>query len=180
MTLAQITGAVGGVLGALGAWSLVSPSGFRKAALAFPRHKASAWVLTLAALIWSVYALQELSLGGLDVWKQRMYYVIPVAFFLMVVYLDELLAVRALGGIMLLLPTPWLAGARWSDSLWSYAPRITAYVFIVLGMYFVATPYRLRQWLLPFLDERGARTRLLGGILAGLGLLHIALALAVF
>lgn len=179
MTLAQITGAVGGVLVVLGGSAVLAPAGFRKAALAFPRHKVASWVLTLLALVWSVYALQDLSLGGLDVWKQRLFYAIPVAFFLMVVYLDELLAVRALGGIMLLLPTPWLAVARWNESAWSYAPRITAYVFIVLGMYFVATPYRLRQWLLPFLDE-GPRVRLLGAVLAGFGLLHVALALLVF
>ena len=179
MTLAQITGGVGCLLGGLGGWGLASPVRFRQAALALPRHKVAAWILTLLALVWAVHELQDLSLGGLDVWKQRAYYAVPVAFYFIAAYLDELLAARALGGLLLLLPTPWLAAARWHDSDWSLAPKITAYVMVVAGMYLVATPYRLRQWLLPLLDD-GPRARLLAGTLALVGALHLVLALTVF
>jgi hypothetical protein len=179
LNMAQITGAVGGVLAALGFWGLAAPDSLRKAALAFPRHKAAGWVLTVIALIWSVQALQELSLGGLDIWKKRAFYAIPVAAYLIIVHLDELLAVRALGGILLLLPTPWLYHARWEESAWSYLPRVLSYVFVVLGMYFVATPYRFRQWLGPCL-EGPVRIRALGAVFALLGLTHLALAALVF
>ncbi len=178
-TLAQITGAVGVVLGGLGGWALAAPAGFRGAVQAFPRHRGSGWVLTLVALTWSAYALQELALGGFDVWKERAYYIIPVAFGLMVYYLDELLAARSLGGVLVLLPTPWLDEARWSESEWSLVPKLTAYVFAVAGMYLIATPYRFRLWLAPALAS-GSRTRVLGGVLAGLGLLHLLLAAVAF
>ena len=179
MTLAQITGGVGAVLAGLGGWGLAAPAGFRKACLALPRNKAAAWLLTLVSLAWAVYALQDLSLGGLDVWKRRAYYAIPVVFYLIVVYLDELLAARALGGVLLLLPTPWLAVARWHDSAWSLVPKLTAYAMVIAGMYFVATPYRFRLWLLPVLDNPG-RLRILSATLALLGALHVALAFLVF
>lgn len=179
MTLAQITGGVGGLLAALGGWALVTPTGFRRATLALPRHKIAAWILTLIALAWAVHEMQALSLGGLDVWKQRAYYAIPVAFYFIVVYLDELLAARALGGVLLILPTPWLDAARWFDSDWTLVPKVTAYLMVVAGMYLVATPYRFRQWLLPCLDN-GPRARALAGLLLALGAAHLVLALAVF
>lgn len=179
MNLSVITAGVGVLMLAIGLWSLGAPSSFIRAIGAFPRHRLAGIILTVIALVGSVYALQTLALGGLEPWKKRAFYLIPVAAILICVYLDELLAVRALGGLLLLLPSPWLFFARWSDSPWSYLPRILAYVFVIVGMYWVATPYRFRTWFQIILCS-DPRVKIWGVACSLLGATQLALAFLVF
>ncbi len=138
----------------------------------FPRHRLSAWVLTVVVLGWSGTLLYHGPLGFLEPYRDWLFFLIPLAIVLVGVFVDELLAVRALGGLLLLLPTPLLAAARWHPSPWRYVVIALAYMLVLKGATLVAAPYLFRlaveRWL-----GTDAACRRWGGVAlaAGIGLL---------
>ena len=93
--------------------------------------------------------------------KPFVYIVAPVSFFALVYFVDELLPPRALGGLLLLLANPVLKSARWLDTEWRLVMIVIAYLWVIAGIIFVLSPFRLRQ-----AAEFGTRTDLrciLGG-----------------
>jgi len=59
-------------------------------------------------------------------------------------YVDDLLAPRALGAILLLAPSPILAMVRAADTQWSCAVAAVAYLMVAAGLVLVVSPYRFR------------------------------------
>ena len=171
--------ALGGLAALAGLAMAAAPQQARRAILAFPRHRLSAWVLTAGALVWTGFALHAMPMGGLSHLKRYIWPIAPVAFILLAYYLPELLAPRALGGLLLLWPTPMLDAARWHPSPWRYAITLSAYVMVVAGMMLVMTPYRLRLWSARWI-ETDARLRAAGYGKLAYGLVMLALGLLAY
>jgi hypothetical protein len=87
-----------------------------------------------------------MNLGFLEKYKPLLLVIAPVAFVLIALFMDELLAPRALGGLLLLIPAPILINARWHDSAWRYFAIVSAYLMVIKGMYLVLSPYLFRKW----------------------------------
>jgi len=165
LSLAQVAYLVGG-LGLLLALPLpLAPAASRTGLLAFPRHTTSAWVLTAASLLWVSWIIPHAALGRFEFLKPALYLLTPAAFFLLINFLDELLAARSLGGILLLAANPVLNFARWHDSPWRLALSTLAYVWVVIGIVLVLSPYMFRRWVLPMVDT-DTRSRFAGFALA--------------
>ena len=175
-TLSWLAVGLGAVMLALYVPMVIAPASSRKAWLAFPRHRPSAWVLTAIALVWSAVYLYQMPLGGFERWKPLLYVLTPAAFLLIVFFADELLSVRALGALMLLLPTPLLFHARQHESGWSYVITVLAYLMVIKGMLLVLNPYLLRRWIERHLHSDvmwrlgGAAGTVVAALLAGLGM----------
>jgi len=90
-----------------------------------------------------------------------------------------LLACRAAGGLLALLPAPVLLVARFHPSPWRLAVVILMYLLAVAGMLLMMSPYHLRDWI-ECATRAPPRTRLAGLLLTALALLLAALALTVF
>lgn len=137
------------LLGALGLaaslWQWFAPAQVRRMLDALPRHMPTAWVLTAVDLLWVAWLINETNLGRFDYLKPSLYLVAPLSFFLLINFLDELLAVRALGGLLLLLPHPVLTIARWHESDARLVIAGLAYVWIVAGMALVMSPHLFRR-----------------------------------
>ena len=103
----------------------------------------------------------------------------PLLFFLVVIFLDELLAPRALGGLLLLVASPVMSAARWHDSALSVIMTLLAYVWVITGMVLIVSPFRFRRMAEYWTHNR---TRFRMGNLAGLvaGILLIVLGIAVY
>ena len=176
MTLAQASYLIGGVLIAVNAPALMVPATFRKGIEAFPRNSWMGWGLTAVALTWVAWVILHAPLGRFEPLKPYVYLAAPISFILIVLFLDELLAPRALGGLLLLLGNPVLNVARWHESGLRLVVTTLVYVWVVGGMILVLSPYRFRQ-AGSFCCKTNERCRVIGtvGLLVGATLVFLSL-----
>jgi len=163
-----------------GGISLLAPARIRAGATMFPRSVWPGRILAAVDLVWAAYELSLMHLGMFDAWKIHLYWLTPVAIFLCIKYLDELLSPRALGGMLLLAAGPALDIARWHPSPWRLVVTVLAYLWILLGLTFLLSPWWLRR-IAVFITSRGdGAVRVIGALNALLGLGLMALALLVY
>ena len=136
-------------LGALGVAAGIFAAG-RPAAVcaglqAFPRSKSPGWILAAIGTFWACWVIFHAALGRFEVVKPLIP-VLGVATFAAIVYfLDELLAPRALGGLLLLVANPLLNGVRWADSPLRFAVVLIAYAWVVAGCVLMLHPWAFRR-----------------------------------
>ncbi len=168
---------VAGIL--IGGVILWQPGGCRRALTAFPRSRLPGWILSAIGVVWVTWVVQHAALGRFEFLKP----VIPVAglllFAALVFLMDELLAPRALGGVLLLVANPILMGVRWADSAWRLVPVLIAYFWVLAGCALMLHPW-LWGWMLRrfYSTDASFRTagwgKLIGGaILLAAGLWHL-------
>ena len=178
--LALATCALGGVKVAGSLGSLYAPDVARRTWLAFSRNDITGWVLTAMDVFWACWLLLNTPpFSGMPKIEPMVYVGGPLAFFILVIFLDELLAPRALGGLLLLLAEPVLASAREHASSWSLVMTVIAYLWIIYGMVLVVSPFRFRKIAEIFTRDR---QRFHAGNLLGLavGCLLLILGVAVY
>jgi hypothetical protein len=164
----------------IGAFSILDPARIRVGVSSFPRSVWPGRILAAIDLIWAAYELSRMHLGMFDAWKVYLYWLAPVAIFLCIKYLDDLLSPRALGGLFLLVAGPVLDAARWNPSDWRLVVTVLAYLGILLGLTFLLSPWWFRR-LSPYLvGTNDLAVRIAGALKALLGLGLIALALFVY
>jgi hypothetical protein len=178
LSLATISLIFGAVCIAGGIALLARPEAVRGWLAAFPRNRPAAWILTAVALAGVAWIVYHARLGRFDSLKPWIWLAGPVSLGLIVVFVDELLAPRALGGLLLLAANPMLQAARVSDSPWSVVVSAFTYVLIVAGIAWMLGPYRFRRWT-TWLTS-GARARVTGAVLAAAGLLLAGLSVTVY
>lgn len=151
-----------------------APAWVIRGLVAFPRSRLPAWILTAAGLFWVSQIVLNAHLGRFEHLKPLIYAAGPVSFLLMVFFMDELLAPRALGGLLLLVANPILNAARWHPSNWRLVMTVIAYLFVVAGIVFMLGPYRFRQ-VAALITASEKRCRTLGAlrIVAGLLILYL-------
>lgn len=111
----------------------------------YPRSVWPGRILAAADLVWAAYAISLMHLGGFDALKVHLYWLAPVCIVLAVLYLDELLSVRALGGLLLLAAGPMLNAARWHPSAWRLVISVLAYIWIGFGLLWLLEPWWFRR-----------------------------------
>jgi uncharacterized protein YjeT (DUF2065 family) len=180
MSQLALTAVVAGILIlVLHAPCVVAPGLVRSAVRAFPRSKWAGWILTACALAWAAWILATSPLGRIERYKPLLYVLTPGSFIMMVFFMDELLAARALGGLLLLAPLSMLNAARWHESNLRLVMVVLAYVLVVEGMALVLSPYLFRK-AGSFLTENEDRCQGLGVVGVGFGILVVILGLMVY
>ena len=179
MTLANVAYILGGLMTAGSVLAIIVPSTLRQALLAFPRNKPAALILTAIDMVWVAALVLDIPMGRFEHLKPAIYVVAPLSFFLMVRYMDELLAARALGGLLLLVAAPVLDAARWHDSNWRFVITVWAYLAVVAGMALVLAPFYFRRWSAWWVAQ-DARLRAGGVVKLALGLFILSLAQFVY
>ncbi|MFA6173217.1 MAG: DUF2065 family protein [Kiritimatiellales bacterium] len=163
-----------------GTISLLAPAKIRAGVAAFPRSVWPGRILAAIDLVWAAYELSLMHLGMFDAWKVHLYWLTPVAIVLCAVYLDELLSPRALGGLLLLAAGPVLDAARWHPSQWRLVITVIAYLWILLGLVFLLSPWWFRRIAGKLTSSGDNAVRITGAVKAAAGLGLIALALLVY
>ncbi len=159
--LSHVAYVVGALILALSVPAVLAPEAFIRGVKAFPRSKIPAWIMTAAGLFWVAWIVLHAHLGRFEFLKPAIYVAGPLGFVLIVVFMDELLAPRALGGLLMLGANPLLVSARWHPSPWRLVITVIAYIWVVAGMTFMLSPYRFRQ-LAEWANKTPARCRALG------------------
>lgn len=176
--LELVTCALGGALVILALASLYAPDAARRAWLGFARHDAAGWALTATGLAWACWLLLKTPpFSAMPRIEPMVYVGGPLAFFILVIFLDEMLAARALGGILLLLASPVLTAARMSESQASVVMTLLGYAGAIYGMVLVVSPFRLRRLAESVTADRN---RFRAGNLAALAAGGLLLALGAF
>lgn len=179
-SLAIVACAIGGAKLLSSTAALYAPDTARRALLGLPRHDVAGWVLTAVSLFWSGWLLLNTPPFSEFAYIEPLVYVgMPLAFFALVLFLDELLAARALGGFVLLIASPILTAARWHNSSFSLLISLLTYAAIVFAVLLVVAPYYLRTAIL-FLTRSHTRFRIASLLGAGLGAFLLLLGLFVF
>ncbi|MFO7642489.1 MAG: hypothetical protein R6X17_14860 [Candidatus Competibacteraceae bacterium] len=137
--------AMGALHLAAGVALAAAPGAAVKGLQKFPRSVWPGRALALGALVWVALIVGGASLGRFDHLKRLLWPAAGVSYLLIIFFLDELLAPRALGGLLLLAAQPILLAARFHPSPLSRVISAVVYVWVVVGMILVLSPYRFRQ-----------------------------------
>ena len=180
ITLSWIAKGLGVAIALINLFCVLAPAAFRRVLLAFPRSRVPAYLLAALDLAWFGWLLYHEPLWQFfDVVRPWLVLLVPLVVILVCVFMDELLAARAFGGLLLLVGGPILDTARWHPSAWRYVLIVLAYVWIIGGIIFVLNPYRVRRFF-DFITRTDARCRIGGAVRVALGLLLLWLGWKIF
>ncbi|HEY2615647.1 MAG TPA: hypothetical protein VGI42_08040 [Chthoniobacterales bacterium] len=152
---------------------LIKPDRSRAFAQRFPRSRLAAIALLTVDLIWSFWLLATMELGEFSSFRRPLLFLLPVGFILVLKFVDEFLAVRALGIFCLLAAEPLLDAAFFRNETSRFLVTVFAYLLIVIGLFWVTMPYLLRDQI-----NWSARTAQRWRLTHGLALLYGAAMLA--
>ena len=111
-----------------------------------PRSRVAGVVLLTIVLVWSFWLLATMEMGEFSSFRRPLLIVLPIGYVLVIRFVDEFLAVRALGILCLLAAEPLLEAAffRWDDTSRLFV-TVLAYLMIIAGLFWVTMPYLLRD-----------------------------------
>jgi len=129
---------------------LISLPGLLKPSLAsvaqrFPRsHVAGVFLLTIC-LVWTFWLLATIQMGEFSSFRRPLLVALPIGYALVLRFVGEFLAVRALGILCLLAAEPLLDAAFLRYETSRLVVTVFAYLLILAGLFWVAIPYLLRD-----------------------------------
>jgi hypothetical protein len=146
MALSECALLTGGIYVALHLPLVVAPRLMRTFLAGFPRHFWIGAVLASLALVWSALEVNAMPLGNfIGDYKWLLWILTPLVLGLVLVFMNELLAPRALGGLLLLVANPVLSIQCLYDSRATWVIAGLAYLWVVAGMVLVLSPFRFRH-----------------------------------
>lgn len=155
------------------------PKDFRRMLKGFPRNYPLGVVLTLAAGIWFCWLTATTDLGEMSGLRNVLVLAWAVGAVLMMVFVPTFLAVRGLAFLLLLGTEVILSSAFLVDSNARLVMTVLAYIWAVVGMILVASPYYLRDGL-EIAVATPQRCRLLSVAGAAFGVVLLALGAFVY
>src|SRR5438445_4611664 len=136
----------GAFLVLIGLFGLLKPD-FSSVAQKFPRsHMAGVFLLTIC-LVWTFWLLATIQMGEFSAFRRPLLIALPIGYGLVLRFVGEFLAVRALGILCLLAAEPLLDAAFLRYETSRLLVTVLAYLLILAGLFWVAIPYVLRYQL---------------------------------
>lgn len=124
---------------------LVQPGPVRAWLARLPRSRVMGAVLLTLAFIWSFWLLFTMEMGEFSGFRRPLMIALPIGYVLVLRFVNEFLAVRALGMLFLLGAEPLLEAAFLRHEPSRLLVTVFAYVLIVKGLFWVTMPYLLRD-----------------------------------
>jgi len=175
-TLSSVALAVGFLILVSHLPGLFAPAGTTRVARAFPRDLAAGIALTLLATVWAVWLALTIDLGEFSSLRVPIALIAAVLGGLMLVFSREYLAVRGLSAVLLLGANVLLDAAFMHDEPSKLVVVTVAYVWIVVALLFLFSPFRMRD-AIAWATRSDGRIRFLSGLGAVFGAVLIALGL---
>lgn len=111
----------------------------------FPRSRMAGTILIAIAGVWSFILIRTMDLGEFGPLRNPILIGIVAGTFLAWRYMEEFLAVRALGMLALLVAEPLLSAAFLRPDQTRLLVVVLAYIWIILGLFWVGMPWVLRD-----------------------------------
>jgi hypothetical protein len=128
-------------------WALKNTAQTQAFLKSFPRAFYWGVILLTIDVIWGVFALSNMDMGEFFNMRRTFIMITIGGYVAVLVYVKEFLAVRALGALMLLVAGPVLTAAFLQPQTSRLLLPILAYVWIIVGMYFIGMPFLMRDWI---------------------------------
>ncbi|MGI9240620.1 MAG: hypothetical protein ACR2RV_07450 [Verrucomicrobiales bacterium] len=142
----QILGiALGVMLVATHLIALLRPAATQAFLKTFPRHKEIGIAIMAVNFAWWFWIISNVDLGEFYTVRRPLQMILPVMFVLVIVFVDEFLAARALGFFLLLLACPLLDVAFQKPPAGRVLIPIICYLWIGFALFWVGMPYLLRD-----------------------------------
>jgi len=130
---------------------LIALPGFIKPALIqkwlrqFPRSNIAGVVLLTVVGVWSFWLLATMEMGEFSSFRKPLLIGLPIGYVLVLRFVEEFLAVRALGILCLLAAELLLEAAFFRYETSRLFVTVLAYLLILAGLVWVTMPYLLRD-----------------------------------
>lgn len=160
-------------------YGVLQPARFGEMMRKFPRYTPIGYVLMLLATVWFLGYLRMESVSDFAAFKPVLYGLFGLVGVGACLFVRDFLPVRGLAVLFLLLAKLMVDSARWVDSEWRLVIVTWAYVWVIAGIWFTISPWRLRD-LIGWATANEGRIRLLSGLRLGFGLFVVILGLTVF
>ena len=179
MKLSTLTVSLGLLVCVPQLYGIMKPAEFAKAVRRFPRSIPWGYALMALGTAWFLWNLNAESISDFAPYKTWMLLAFGSLGLATCIFVPDFLAVRGLAIVLLLVAKLMLDTARWHDSQWRLVIATWAYIWIIAGMWFTISPWRLRDiihWATA--DER--RIKLSSAVRLAFGLFVVVLGLTVF
>ena len=140
-TAGMIAGAFLVLIGLIGFFTPGVMTGVQR----FPRSRIAGILLLSIALVWTFWLLVTIQMGEFSSFRRPLLIALPIGYLLVLWFVDEFLAVRALGILCLLAAEPLLDAAFLRYETTRLFVTVFAYLLIIAGLFWVAIPYILRD-----------------------------------
>lgn len=170
---------VGIVLILLGLPGLFLPGKLQTWAKQLPRSYPAGVILLSIDLVWTLWLVGTMEMGEFQSFRRPLLILLPIGYILALRFVDEFLAVRALGILCLLAAEPQLDAAFLRADAARLVVTIFAYVMVVFGILWVTMPYLLRDHI-NWTTKSQLRWRGIHGLVVAYGVAVLALALTVY
>jgi len=160
---------------------LISLPGFIKPSTAqtwlkrLPRSRVAGIALLTVVLIWSFWLLATMEMGEFSSFRRPLLIVLPIGYLLVIRFVEEFLAARALGVLCLLAAEPLLEAAFFRYETSRLFLTVLAYLMIIAGLSWVTMPYLLRDQI-SWSTQTNTRWHAIHGIAALYGVTILACA----
>ncbi|MEI8292531.1 MAG: hypothetical protein WCG66_00930 [bacterium] len=172
----QLTGLAAGLLLIFShAAGFLKPDATIRFVRSFPRSRMAGTILLFLAATWSFLLVTGIDLGEFSKLRSVMLLGIVAGAVLSWIYVEEFLAVRALGMLLLLAAEPLLESCALRMEPSRLLLVVLAYVWVIAGLFFVGMPYLLRDAIkIVSTREKIWRAAALAGLIYGLVLVAAA------
>lgn len=157
-------------------WALKNTAKTQAFLKAFPRTYSWGVILLTIDFLWSEFALVNMDMGEFFNMRDKFMMIVAGGYVAVLIYVKEFLAVRALGALLLLVAGPVLTAAFLQPPLSRLLLPILAYVWIIVGMFFIGMPFLMRDWVNALISKpQRWNLAVYGGIAYGIVLLACAI-----
>jgi hypothetical protein len=124
---------------------VLNPTNVKELARQLPRSRVAGIILLTIDAVWSLWLLATMEMGEFSSFRRPLLIALPIGYFLVLRFVDEFLAVRALGILCLLAAEPMLDAAFFRYETSRLVLTIFAYLLVIAGIIWVTMPYLLRD-----------------------------------
>ncbi len=162
-------------------YGLTKPAQLAAAVKKFPRNLPLGIALMLLGTAWFLWIVNAEPIADFSAYKPMMMIAFAAVGILSCIFVQDFLAVRGLAVVLLLLGKLMVDTGRphLGESPFVVVIQAWAYVFVVLGIWFTITPWKLRD-ILAWATASEARTRLLSGMRLAFAAFVLILGLTAF
>jgi predicted ferric reductase len=126
-------------------WALLGGDSAKAWLKRLPRSGFLGVALFTVAALWTFTLIATMDLGEFSGYRRTILIVIPIAYLLCIRYVEEFLAARALGILLLLGAEPLLEAAFLRPETSRLLVVVFAYACATLGLFYVGMPYLVRD-----------------------------------
>ena len=181
MKLSLLTILLGVGMGLPQVYGLVQPARLASAARKFPRNLPAGIFLMLLGTAWFLWNVNSEPIADFSVFKPYMMAAFAAVGILSCFFIQDFLAVRGLAVVLLLLGKFMVDTGRphLGETNWVLVIQGWAYFFIVAGIWFTVTPWKLRDFL-NWATASEARIKIGSALRLAFALFVVALGLTAF